>query len=136
LRDAQAAPRGRKPSGTRAGRRKARGLGGKPSALGHQEGVCGDAEHPVMVEGFPAPPFVVIQSQLVLQFLVVAFDPPAELDEPHELVERHMLGDGREPVLRGFPLSGPPLHQEPPRFTRHRPPVVAMSRAHTQASKP
>src|ERR1700687_4023624 len=85
--------------------------GGKPSTLGRQEGVRRDAEHPVMVEALPAAPFVVVQAHLVLQLLVVALDPPAELDQPHEIVERYRRGDVREPVLRRFLLSGRPLHQ-------------------------
>ena len=59
---------------------------------------------PSMVEAPPPAPFVVIQSQLVFQLLVVALDPPADPAPPHEIVERHMLGDVREPVLRRFTL--------------------------------
>ena len=44
------------------------------------------------VEALPAAPFIVIQSQLVFQFLGVALDPPTDLDQPHEIVERHILG--------------------------------------------
>src|SRR5271169_3577235 len=108
-------------SGTEEGKRC---WGGKPSPLGRQEGVRRDAEHPVMVEALPAAPFVVIQSQLVFQLLVVALDPPADLYQPHEIIKRHVLRDVREPVLRRFTLPRRPLHQDPLRFPRPRPPVV------------
>ena len=57
-----------------------------------------------MMESPPASPLEVSQAEFALQFLVVAFDAPSQLDDVDENHERHVLGQGREPVfgrLRG-----------------------------------
>lgn len=48
-------------------------------SLAHQEPVGGDAETYVVMEAAPVSPFVVMQSELGLQFLIVALDSPAPL---------------------------------------------------------
>src|SRR5438552_5027793 len=80
------APRGVKPLGRRAGRRKDRGAGGrKGRARGREERVHGDTQGPVMMEAAPAPPYEMIQPQFVLELLIVALDAPPQLGEPDEL---------------------------------------------------
>ena len=59
--------------------------GGKPTA--HQGGVRGDAQARMMMEAAPAAPFVMTQSYLLLKFLIVPLDPPAQLRQVH-LFER------------------------------------------------
>src|SRR5713101_5722969 len=84
--------------------------GGKPSPLGRQEGVGGDAENAMMVKPSPPAAFVVIESEFILEFLKVALDPPADLRQPHELVDGDRLGHGREPVLGRLRLAARPFH--------------------------
>src|SRR5881409_3931034 len=50
--------------------------------LGGEKRIRRNAQRGVMVEAPPAPPFEVIQPQLVLQLLVVPLDPPAQHGEP------------------------------------------------------
>src|SRR3990170_3962453 len=69
----------------------------------------------MVVEPTPTPAFEVIQPELVLELLVVALDPPAELGEPDELRDRRVGWQGGEPALgrrgRAFgPLDEQPLH--------------------------
>src|SRR5271166_2692932 len=58
-----------------------------------------------MMESPPASPLEVSQAEFAFQFLVVAFDAPSQLDDVDENRERHVLGQGREPVL-GAPDDG------------------------------
>ena len=51
--------------------------GGKTVPLSHQEPIGGDAERRMVVKAAPAAPFVVSQSQFLLEFLVVALNDPA-----------------------------------------------------------
>jgi hypothetical protein len=51
-----------------------------------------------MTESPPASPLEVSQAEFALQFLVVAFDAPAQLDDVDENRERRVLGQGREPA--------------------------------------
>jgi len=59
---------------------------GKTAPLAHQEPTCRDAECPVMVKSPPAPPFVMVQSQLLLEFLIIPFDDPAVLGQRHQVL--------------------------------------------------
>ena len=65
-----------------------------------------------MIEAAPAPAFEVIQPQLVLQFLIVALDPPAQHREPSHVGARGRRRQGGEPILdrRGFPAR--PLDEQ------------------------
>src|SRR5450830_1700154 len=59
--------------------------GGKKTPLHGQEAVCGYAQGGMVVEAPPSAPLVVIQAEFVLQFLVVALDPPAQLHNPDKV---------------------------------------------------
>src|SRR5262245_49859668 len=76
--------------------------------LGGQEGVGGDAEARVVVEAAPAATLEVIQAQLVLELLVVALDPPAELGQADDGAGGGRLRHGGQPVVgRGRVARGP-----------------------------
>jgi len=62
-----------------------------------------------MMESPPASPFQMSQAEFALQFLVVAFDAPSQLDDVDENRERHILGQGREPVFGWLRLALWPL---------------------------
>jgi hypothetical protein len=46
----------------------------------------------MMVESSPPSPFVVVQSQLILELLKVALDAPADLCQADQVLERNILG--------------------------------------------
>jgi hypothetical protein len=66
-----------------------------------------------MMESPPASPLEVSEAELALQFLIVAFDAPAQLDDVDENRERRVLRQGREPVLGRLPLALRPLNNQP-----------------------
>ncbi len=80
-----------------------------------------------MVEAPPSTAFVVVQSDLVLQFLVVALGAPPQLCRPHERCERRVRRQGRQEVLRGLLLARGPLDQKPFLGAGLGSPVVAKS---------
>lgn len=55
----------------------------------------------------------VVESQAVLEFAVVVFDPPPDLSQAHQLLDGGGLGQGRQPVIGGFVFSGGPFDQQP-----------------------
>src|SRR5499426_3848810 len=61
--------------------------GGNRLSLGDQESVGRNAKGGVMVEAAPSPSFKMSQPDLLLEFLIVAFDPPAQLGNVDELTE-------------------------------------------------
>ncbi len=82
-------------------------------ALAHQEPVCGDAQTGVMVKTTPVAPFIVMQAQLRLQLLIIAFNPPSALCRGNQCLDRRLLWSRREPVVAGLGLSRRPLDQQP-----------------------
>lgn len=83
----------------------------------------------------PAAALIVVAPQLVLEFLEIALDAPANLDEPHEFVERDVGRDRGEPILGGRLVAPRPLDQQPLGGPRLRPLIVAMGRAHAHRRK-
>src|ERR1043166_7177154 len=95
-----------------------------------EERIRRDAERRVMMEASPAPALEVIEPQLVLQLLIVAFDPPPQHGELDELSACRRRWQRREPVFdrRGF---GPRPFDEQPLFGPWcRSPVVTMRGPH------
>src|SRR6266699_2451390 len=86
----------------------------------------------MMMEPTPAAPFEVIQPQLVLEFLVVALDPPPQLSQADESGERDGLRQRRQPVLRRRRFAARPLDEEPFRGARRWPIAIAMGGPHAQ----
>ena len=81
----------------------------------------------MVVEPAPATPLEVPQAQLLLEVLVIALDPPAQLgqlDQPHQGRVGRQAGQsvfGRFPFIRG------PLHQQPQLGPGHGAIIVPMS---------
>ena len=84
----------------------------------------------------PATALEVIQPELVLQLLVVALDPPSQLGEAHELLDRGGFVERRQPVLRRLGFAHGPLDAQPLDGAGSRTVVVAMSRPHPQPCEP
>ena len=66
-----------------------------------------------MVEASPPSAFVVTEADLLLEFLVIPLDAPAQLGLVDEVGERHILWQGREPVFGRLAFALWPLDQEP-----------------------
>src|ERR1700687_5627569 len=88
-----------------------------------------------MVKTSPAATFVMSQSQLLLQLLVVAFDNPTVFRSFHQLSQCGTDRESRKPVLGRFALSLRPFDQQPFFVTRFASPIVPMSRSHSQGRK-
>src|SRR5437879_4999816 len=129
--DARGAPRGVKRLGTRGVGRKASGSGGKcASRSAARNAYAANAQRGVMVEAPPAPPFEVIQPQLVLQLLVVPLDPPAQHGEPDQIGARGHRRQRGQPILDRGGFGARPLDEQPLFGARRRTPVVAMRGPH------
>ena len=66
-----------------------------------------------MVESSPASPLEVSKTEFALQFLIVAFDAPAQFDGVDERFERGVLGQVRKPVFRRRRLAFGPFDDQP-----------------------
>src|SRR3989304_879180 len=86
----------------------------------------------MMMESAPPAAFEVIQAELILEFLIIPLDSPAELGQADEGGDRHRLGQGRQPVLRGLGVPAGPLDQEPLLWARGRPLLIAMGGPHPE----
>src|SRR5206468_1347598 len=78
-----------------------------------QESVGRDAQRGVMMEAAPPAPFIVPKPDLLLEFLIVPLDTPAQLGKIDEPTEADVRRQRREPVFgwRGAALG--PLDQQP-----------------------
>src|SRR5271165_248066 len=88
-----------------------------------------------MMESPPASPLEVSQAEFAFQFLVVAFDAPSQLDDVDENRERHVLGQGREPVFGRLRFALWPFDDEPFGGVRRHEFVVARGRPDRAAAK-
>src|SRR5215467_6908035 len=66
-----------------------------------------------MVEAAPSPSFKMSQPDLLLEFLIVAFDPPSQLGNVDELAERDVLRKRRQPIFDRLLLAFGPFNQQP-----------------------
>jgi hypothetical protein len=87
--------------------------GGKAGSVRCQEPAGGDAERRVVMEPASATPFELIETELLLEFLVVPLDPPPDFGPPDQHLHRGIRWQGREPALRRSRFSLGPLDQEP-----------------------
>lgn len=82
-------------------------------SFGEQKAVGGNAQRGVMVKAAPAAPFVVVEPEFLLEFLVVALDAPALMGDRDQLVEGAGLRQRREVVLLRLRLMSGPFDQQP-----------------------
>ena len=100
--------------------------GGIRIPSGDQESAGCDAERHVVVKASPASTFKVIEAQFLLEFLIVALDPPAQFGSFHEHRESRIRRQGRKPIFgrRAFALR--PFDEQPFFGIGLRAPVVPM----------
>src|SRR5207244_6104962 len=66
-----------------------------------------------MMEAAPATTFEMSEPDLLLEFLIVALDAPAQLGEVDQTMEGNVLRKRREPVFGRLLLALGPLDQQP-----------------------
>ncbi|PPT88468.1 hypothetical protein XthCFBP4691_14205 [Xanthomonas theicola] len=82
-------------------------------AFGNQESMSGNAQGRVMVEAAPTAAFVVIQAELLLQILIIAFDRPAGLDRIRQCLARRACRQIGQDVSGRLDFSFGPFDQQP-----------------------
>ena len=76
------------------------GGGGKTVPLSDQEPISSDAKRGMMMKAAPASTFVVSQSQLLFEFLVVPLNDPALLGQLDQVSHRGLGGEGARARLQ------------------------------------
>ena len=87
--------------------------GAGPHPFGLQEGIGDRADHQVMLPPRIAPPFEVVEAELRLEILVVLFDGPPVVRQPHHLRERRRGGQRDEVVFAAASGPEPALAEQP-----------------------
>src|SRR3954464_6600322 len=83
-----------------------------------------------MMKAAPAASLIMVEPQFLLEVLVIALDPPAQLGHVDQIDQRGRSRQGREPILARLLVTVRPLDQQPLLRMRLAPPTVAMRRAH------
>jgi hypothetical protein len=86
-------------------------LRGKGAAFGDQEAVGGDTECRVVVEAAPPTPFVIAKAELLLEFLIIALDPPPQFRQIDEAIEGDIVGPRKPPNKDDPPDEKPPCEE-------------------------
>ena len=110
--------------------------GGIRTPFGDQESVGCDAERHMVVKASPASSFIVTEAKFLLEFLIVALDPPAHFGGCDERLEVGIGRQGRKPVFGRCAFALRPFDKQPFFRIGLRAPVVAMRGPHSQAGEP
>src|SRR6202021_948253 len=84
-----------------------------PPPLGDSESLGRDAQRGVMMEAAPSAPFEMPEPDLLLEFLIVALDTPAQLGGIDQIAQRDVFRKRREPVFGWLIFALGPLDQQP-----------------------
>ena len=88
-----------------------------------------------MVEAAPSAAFEMSEPDLLLEFLIVAFDAPAQFGNINKHRKLDVFRQGREPVFGRLLLALGPLDQQPFLRARFGELLVAVRRANAQAGE-
>jgi hypothetical protein len=72
---------------------------GKKTPLGDEEAISGDAQGGMMMKAAPATALIVIEPDFLFQFLIVALNAPSAFGGGHQIRERGVGRQGRQPVF-------------------------------------
>src|SRR5690349_25002254 len=89
----------------------------------------------MVMEAAPTAALIMPQPKFLLQFLIIAFDPPSELGEFDQALKADVLRQGREPVFGGLLLPLRPLDHKPFWQARFAQPIIAMGGSHPDSCK-
>src|SRR4051795_5602071 len=87
------------------------------------------------MEAAPAASLVVSKTQFLFELLVIALDPPAQLGQIDQAIERHVRRDGGQPILCGLGGALGPFDPHPFLAARLGPPIIVMRRPHPYPGK-
>src|SRR5215208_1086706 len=90
----------------------------------------------MMVKASPASTFIMIESQLVLEFLEITLDTPPDLGQPDQLLEFDILGNGGKPIASRFLFAGRPFDQEPFRLSSTARVAISSTDPHCRELRP
>jgi hypothetical protein len=90
----------------------------------------------MVVEAAPAAALIVAEPDLLLEVLIIAFDPPAQLGQCDQLLEGRGGSQGGEEVLGRLRLAARPFDQQPLFGPRGGPPGIPMGGANAHRRKP
>src|SRR4249919_4385936 len=88
-----------------------------------------------MMEAPPAAAFEMSEPDLLLEFLIIPLDAPAQLRCVDQIRKGNVFRKGRKPVFGRLAFALRPLDQQPLFWSTFCQPVIAMRRANTQARK-
>src|SRR5205809_2182541 len=88
-----------------------------------------------MVEAAPSASFKMSQPDLLLEFLIVAFDPPSQLGNVDELTERDVFRKRRQPIFDRLLLAIGPFNQQPLLRPTVGEPVIPMRDTNARTGK-
>src|SRR4249920_1379895 len=88
-----------------------------------------------MVEASPAAPLVMSKAEFLLEFLIIAFDPPAQLGQIDQPLEGDVVGQVGEPIFGRLLLTRRPFDQQPFLGSGFLEPVIAVGGAHPYPGK-
>lgn len=87
------------------------------------------------MEAAPTSALTMAKADLLLEFLIIPFDPPSQLGLIDEVRKLAIFRQDREPVLGRFDLALRPLDEEPFLIPWCGAPVIAMSRTDADGGK-
>jgi len=67
----------------------------------------------MMMETAPPAPFIITKAEFLLELLIIALDPPPQLCQINQTVERDILGQSGKPIFGRFGFVLRPLDQQP-----------------------
>ena len=88
-----------------------------------------------MMETPPSSPLIVAKSEFLLEVLVVALDPPAQLGGIHKIAAARCCGQRGQNIFGRFGFVGRPFDQAPFLGARRRTLVIAMCGANAHGGK-
>jgi hypothetical protein len=94
-----------------------------------------NAETCVVVKAAPSAALVMAEPNFLLEFEIVAFDPPSHLRQINQALERDVGGQCGKPVVVRLGFAVRPFDQQPLFIRGFVPPGVVMGRTHPQSSK-
>ena len=99
-------------------------------SFGEQEPVGSDAQAGVVMKAAPAAAFIVVETELLLELLVIALDAPALMGALDQFFEGSVLGQRRQVVLLRLCRRDGPLDQQPLARPQARATVVTAGMAY------
>ena len=104
-------------------------------ALGEQEAICRDAQRGMVMKTAPTAPFEMVQSELLLEFLIVALDAPPQFRHPHQFLERRAGRERGQKILDRLCFVLGPFDEQPFFRAQCAALTVKMSTAHAHGGK-